>query len=151
MFVIRLRLDSFEVSSNPPLHVSGSIWLEMGGRSFPDYDWSDTVLSVVGSLGAAITAARSGETTDFYFFEGPYFGKVSPEGQGSAGPMVRVTGVCDRTPPGEKNGGVVEAEAVVSLADLENVYVQCVQDLHTWAEEHGHTEMTALLSQKYSL
>lgn len=152
VFVIRLGLDSLKVSSIPPLFVSGSIWLEMGGRSFPAYDWTDTVLSVVGSLGTAIRSARSGETADFYFFDGPYFVKLSPQKQGPAEPMVRVSGVCDRLHLlGEEESGVVEAETVVLLAELENVYVRCVQDLRAWAEQHGHTEITALLSQKYSL
>ncbi len=152
VFVIRFGLDSLEVSPKSPLFVSGSIWLELGGRSFPEYDWSDMVLSVVGSLGDAIRSARAGETADFYFFEGPFFVKISPEGRGSAGPVVRVSGVCDRLHAiGEAEGGVVEAETVVSLADLEDVYVRCVQDLRAWAEERGHTEITALLAQKYSL
>ncbi len=160
VFVIRLGLDSFEVSPKPPPFVSGRIWLELGGRSFPGYDWSDMPLSVVGSLGEAIRYARSGETADFYFFEGAYFVKVSPEGRGSAGPVVRVSGVHDRLHAiVEAEGGVfeaetvgvVEAETVVSLADLEDVYVRCVQDLRAWADEHGHAEITALLAQQYSL
>ncbi|MFE9747143.1 hypothetical protein ACFYOT_19755 [Saccharothrix saharensis] len=148
MIGLQIVLDSLEVGSRTPLAPSGRVWLELDGKNFPDYGWVDLPLSVVGSMKTAIESIRSGEEGDFYFFEGPYFVKLLPAKVESGAAGARVVCLCDRASlPGEDGGGVVEGEALVPLADVEEVYRRAVRDLLGWATRNDEAEAVSVLSQ----
>lgn len=145
-FGIKILPGSLQVDSRVPLFVAGRVWLELAGKPFPVAEWSDAPLSVIGSLGTAISRVPRWGSADFYFFEGPYFVKLVKEG-GRQGGCVKVFGICDRDPVGPVGEGVVEAQATVSLHVVRQSYNQACQTLRDWAIEHRESEVIEVLSR----
>jgi len=154
VFHIEIAPELLMVDSRSPLFVSGSVWLQMGEKEFPARGWTDAPLSVLGSLGAAIIEVQESGVSDAYFFDGPYFVRFSFEGNSLGEASVKVTGVCDRhachvsaESIGVEGGGVIEAEAIVSLFDIKNSYAQSLQVFRDWAARNRELEVISALSK----
>jgi hypothetical protein len=71
---LKLNLDSLRMSQKGS--ITGEIWLELGGKSFPEQHWSDFPTAVTAALlGAALHLK---DTTDagreeVWFLDGPYY------------------------------------------------------------------------------
>ncbi|MER7757652.1 hypothetical protein [Kitasatospora sp. NPDC097643] len=146
MFAVVVLPESLQVDSRSPLFVAGRVWLEIAGHAFPETGWSDSPLSVLGSMGTAIHHALDDGEGDVYFFEGPYFMKVLLTEDGA----LRVVGVCDRHPAPD-DGGVIEAEVTVPVHEVLDAYRNAVRSLRQWAQERGEAEVLAVLERMSEL
>jgi hypothetical protein len=141
-FTIEVVPHSFTVDSVEPVFVSGEVWVTVGGHAFPGERWVDAPISVVGTLGSAAEAIRGGEPVDMYFFEGPYFVKLSPAASFDVDRMVRVTALKDYwDEAAQDHFGEIIADAFVSLGKIEETYQKAVTDMIFWAEENGQPEL----------
>jgi hypothetical protein len=141
LFDIIIPIETLKVDSRRPLFVAGRAWIELDGADFPRANWSDSPLSVLGSLSAAISTVRQKEVGDFYFFDGPYFVKIFPITTGSAPLQVDVVAVCDR----DSDNGVIEARAEVSLSEVVQKYALTLSSLRDWAARQEEAEVLDLL------
>ena len=127
--------------------VSGEIWFTLGETDFPGAHWTDSPLSVLGSLGEAIRSAAAGESAVAYFFDGTFDVGLIPDPAGHRG-YVEVLGINTRegllTGSGE---GVVEACSTVPLDDLRRQYLTLVAKLEAWAQCHDHAEVAEILAE----
>ncbi|GAA3042908.1 hypothetical protein GCM10020229_62620 [Kitasatospora albolonga] len=154
MFDVHVVPDKLKIDSRDPVFVDGPVWLTLGGRDFPVSGWTDAVLSVLGSMGAAVAGALNGDIHDFYFFEGSYFAKLLPLSDAPGTPRrVRVAAVDDGSaetvddealPEGE-----VLAETVVLLREVAERHRAAQELLRAWFEAHGEVELAAVLSRGY--
>ncbi|MET8971411.1 hypothetical protein [Streptomyces hydrogenans] len=147
MFEIEIDVDSLKVDSVDPVFVAGGVRLEWNGQVFPHRAWTDAPLSVIGSLGAAIEHIRAGRAeADVYFFEGPYFVKLSATDSSGEEDMVRVTGLRDigSEEDGEDLAEIV-ADGVVPLREVEEAHRRTMSRLITWCEKSGDPELLPLL------
>ncbi|MER5419515.1 hypothetical protein [Streptosporangium roseum] len=142
MFEIIIPVETLEVDSRYPLFVGGQAWVEIEGVTFPGAHWTDTPLSVLGTLHSAISAVRQGESADVYFFEGPYFLKIFPVEDGSTPLQLDVVAVCDRS-----DEGVVEARAKVTLSEVVKKYNLTLSSVHKWAATREEVEVLDILSR----
>ncbi|WP_327070818.1 hypothetical protein [Kitasatospora sp. NBC_01302] len=148
MFDIQVDRESLLVSSRDPRFLTGDVWLRLDGKAFPSCNWSDSPLSVLGSLRSAILEVRSGLTADMYFFDGPYFAKLAPDGQAGNEQTIKVTGICDRHPPEDStDGGVAEVEVLADLPEMEGSYSRAVQELYGWATDNCESAVLELLAK----
>ncbi|MGP3956479.1 hypothetical protein ACTWPT_10815 [Nonomuraea sp. 3N208] len=143
MFELIIPVEELEVRSRSPLFVAGRVWVSIDGVDFPGARWTDSPISVLGSLEAAIRDVRRGEVGEAYFFDGPYYLKIFPKNGFAASSKVDVAAVCDRE-PGE---GVVHVQRAVDLSEVIQKYQLSLSSLREWAESHGEAEMLALLSR----
>ncbi|MEU4303476.1 hypothetical protein [Kitasatospora aureofaciens] len=146
MFAVVVLPESLQVDSRSPLFVAGRVWLEIAGHAFPGAGWSDSPLSVLGSMRAAIRHALDDGEGDVYFFEGPYFTKLLL----TEDRALRVVGVCDRYPAPD-GGGVIETEATVPVHEVLDAYRDAVRSLRQWAQERGEAEALAVLQKMSEL
>jgi hypothetical protein len=129
--------------------VSGEVWVTVGGHEFPAEKWVDAPISVVGTLGTAVEAARREEPYDMYFFEGPYFVKLSPVASFDVDRMVRVTALKDYWDETAQDYlGEIIADSFVPLSEIEESYRKAVVNLISWAEEDGQSELLSLFIAK---
>ncbi|MFI1386342.1 hypothetical protein [Embleya sp. NPDC020886] len=154
MFDVQLIPGRLKIDSRDPLFVDGPVWLTLDGREFPNSGWTDAVLSVLGSMGAAVAAALDGKVWDFYFFEGSYFVKLIPLPDAPGTPRrVRVAAVDDGNAWAANDEGMPEgevvAEAVVPLREVAECHGAATQLIRTWAEAHGEAEAAGVLSRGY--
>ena len=139
-------LDSLKIDSRSPLLVAGRIWFDIGGSAFPGERWSDSPLSVLGSLGEALSRVVEDGEGDVYFFEGPFFVKLLADGATDGYSRVRVCGVRDAPMRGaEEPVGVVEAESRARLVDLIDCCALRVREFKAWASEIGEREVSDIL------
>ncbi|MFB6833217.1 MULTISPECIES: hypothetical protein [Streptomyces] len=147
MFEIEIDVDSLKVDSVDPVFVAGEVRVAWNGQVFPHAAWTDAPLSVIGSLGTAIEQIRAGRAeADMYFFEGPYFVKLSATGGPGDEAMVRVTGLRDHW--SEENGedlAEIVADGVVPLGEIEEAHRRTMGRLIAWCEESGHPGLLPLL------
>ncbi|GAA2662764.1 hypothetical protein [Streptomyces lunalinharesii] len=160
---LKVSVAALAVSAGTPQLVSGEIWCTLGGVDFPGAHWTDAPVSVLGSMGEALRRAASGEAGEVYFFEGPYYLKLTPrragaradaevEGARDRAVEVEVTAVCDRAYQlSGTGGGDVEARCVVPLHALQRHYADVVVALGGWARQHGHAEVAAVLARMAAL
>ncbi|MET9657541.1 hypothetical protein [Streptomyces sp. NPDC006510] len=144
---LKITIANPVVSPREPLLVSGEVWFTLGDKDFPAAHWTDSPVSVLGSLCEAIDSAEKGEVGEVYFFDGPYYVKLVPgpaDGRGE----VEAIAVCDRA--GQISGtgeGVAEARCHVSLDSMRAQYTNLLGDLEGWARQHGHAEVAEQLSR----
>ncbi|MEW1676682.1 hypothetical protein AB0O47_26130 [Streptomyces noursei] len=146
---LTVSVAALAVSAGTPRLVSGEIWFTLGGVDFPEAHWTDSPVSVLGSMGEALRSAASGEVGEVYFFEGPYYVRLTTRVAGARGDVeVDVTAVCDRAQQlSGAGGGDVEARCVVPLHALQRHYADVVGELVGWARQHGHAEVAAVLAR----
>ncbi|MEU4303656.1 hypothetical protein [Kitasatospora aureofaciens] len=154
LFDVQVVPGKLKIDSRDPLFIDGPVWLTLGGREFPFPGWTDAVLSVLGSMGAAVTRALDGEVYDFYFFEGSYFVKLIPLPDAPGTPRrVRVAAVDDGNTGAADDGGMPEgeviAEAVVPLREVAERHSAAKELVRAWAEAHGEAEVAGVLSRGY--
>ncbi|MBO1415604.1 hypothetical protein [Streptomyces sp. FH025] len=140
MFELKLPVETLQVRG--PLFAAGEVWLRLGGVEFPGAGWTDSPLSVFGSLYRAVEAALKGETWEAYFFDGPYFVKLIPVAAAPGSPhLVRIAGVCDRD---EANPAVL-ADITIPFRDVVQGVNLTLQSLRAWAADEGDAEIQAML------
>ncbi|MBF6208291.1 hypothetical protein IU483_30065 [Streptomyces gardneri] len=146
MFELNVPVHELSVDSRESqLYVSGRVWLTIDGHDFPERNWSDDVLSFLGSLRNAIENARSsGEETDFYFWEGSYFVKLVPIPAAPQARHVEVFAVND-TSRDPDEGGDVEASCVCKLTQLDNQLQTTLSELSQWAHHNHEAELLEFL------
>ncbi|MGW0003765.1 hypothetical protein ACWDT6_07980 [Nocardia grenadensis] len=146
MFELNVPVHELSVDSREPrLYVSGRVWLTIDGYDFPERDWSDNVLSFLGSLRHAIENARNGgEEADFYFWEGSYFVKLVPIPVAPQARHVEVFAVNDGGRDLDE-GGDVEASCVCTFTELDNQLQATLGELSRWARHHQETELLEFL------
>ncbi|GAA2793414.1 hypothetical protein GCM10010441_18330 [Kitasatospora paracochleata] len=128
-----LRLDR----AAPPL-VAGEVWFTLDGVDFPAAHWSDSPLSVLGSLAEAVRHAAAGRAADVYFFDGPYYLRLAP----GPGGTIRAAGVCDREGWVSGSGeGTVQAECTTTAAELTELYGQALIAVERWARDAGAPQL----------
>ncbi|MFD5559718.1 hypothetical protein [Kitasatospora griseola] len=154
MFDVQVVPDRIKVDSRDPLFVDGPAWLTLGSQEFPFSGWTDAVLSVLGSMGAAVAGALDGEVHDFYFFEGSYFVKLIPLPDAPGTPRrVRVAAVNDGNAGAADDEGMpdgeVVAEVVVPLREVAERHSAAKALIRAWAEAHGEIEVAGVLSRGY--
>ncbi|WP_158710583.1 hypothetical protein [Streptomyces flavochromogenes] len=144
-FKVVLNVRSLKVDSVDPVFVSGDVHVVVGGCEFPSGDWTDSPISAIGSLGSAIQWVRKGEPADMYFFEGPYFVKLSPSESFRTDQKVRVTALRDYWDESAQDYfGEIVADSWVSLGEVERAYSQAVSSFVRWGEENGEVKLLAL-------
>lgn len=126
----RLTLDSRD-----PLLVSAPIWLVLDGTAVPEVDWYDAPLSVLGSMGAAVTELLAEGFGELYFFEGSYFVQFDATADGA----VEVTAADDS----DEDAVRVLATVTVPVADLVGAYLDQRAALAAWARTRGEAELLA--------
>ncbi|MEU4341830.1 hypothetical protein AB0H00_11245 [Nocardia sp. NPDC023852] len=150
MFELNIPIEDLAVDSRQPqLYVSGEVWITIDGHDFPGHGWTDEVLPFLGSLRAAIGEARSGDETDFYFWEGNFFVKLVPIPAAPDARYVEVFAVHDSADPEE--GGTVEASCVCTLTELGDLLQGTIGELSLWAHDHHEAELLEFLSRMTSL
>lgn len=154
LFDVQVVPGKLKIDSRDPLFVDGPVWLTLGGREFPLSGWTDAVLSVLGSMGAAVAEALDGGVYDFYFFEGSYFVKLIPLPDAPGTPRrVRGAAVDDGNAGTGDDGGMPEgevvAEVVVPLREVAERHSAAEELLRAWAEAHGEAEVAEVLSRGY--
>ncbi|MER7986238.1 hypothetical protein ABTY53_11635 [Streptomyces noursei] len=149
---LKVSVAGLAVSAGTPQLVSGEIWFTLGGVDFPGAHWTDSPVSVLGSMGEALRSAASGEVGEVYFFEGPYYVQLTPRLAGAPADVeVEVAAVCDRAHQlSGTGGGDVEARCVVPLHALQRHYADVLVELGGWARQHGHAEVAAVLARMAS-
>jgi hypothetical protein len=138
--------DSLKLDRLSPLFVGGRVWLQAGNTAFPCHGWTDSPLSVIGSMGTAIDRVRSGEEeeSDFYFFDGPYFVKLLPDtAEAGSAPIVRVVALDDH----DEDNPVIGVDVRVPLVDLETAFAQAVRTPGDWADSTGSPEVIAAVAR----
>ncbi|MFF3316085.1 hypothetical protein ACFYV5_11290 [Streptomyces sp. NPDC003035] len=144
---VRISVADLEVRRGTPPQVSGEIWFTLGETDFPVAHWTDSPLSVLGSLGEAIRSSSAGETGEAYFFDGPYNVRLIPAPAGTQG-HVDVIGISEREGLISGTGeGVVEARCTVPLDELRRHYVSVLAEWERWARRHGHSDVAETLSR----
>lgn len=137
-----MPVEELEVRSRSPLFVAGQIWAAIDGVDFPSARWTDSPISVLGSLGAAIDAVRRGEVGEVYFFDGPYYLKFIPENSTDSTPLkIDVVAVCDR----ESDEGVAQIQRSVALSEVIQKYQLSLSFLREWAENREEAAVLDLL------
>jgi hypothetical protein len=86
--------------------ITGQCAVRAGGEVFPEREWSDFVVVVLGWWLRALAAAEAGEAAELSFMDGPYRVRVEPINGGAA----RLEFVHERL-----SGTTSEAQATVSL------------------------------------
>lgn len=147
MFEIHVDVDSLKIDSVDPVFVAGEVWVELNGQDFPGEKWTDSPLSVIGSLGTAIERLREGwVAVDMYFFEGPYFVKLSRVETVNSEEMVRVTFLRDYWSESDSEYlGEVIADENVPRREVEESYRRAVGRLVSWGEGAQAPELLSLL------
>ncbi|MFJ6409709.1 hypothetical protein ACIQK9_29750 [Streptomyces hydrogenans] len=144
MFAIEIDVDSLKVDSVDPVFVAGKVRVVWNGQDFPHAVWTDAPLSVIGSLGTAIEHIRGGRTeADVYFFEGPYFVKLSAADSPGTEDTVRVTGLRDRG--SEEDPAEIVADGFVPLREVEEAHRRTMKRLIAWCERSGDPGLLPLL------
>ncbi|MEV7123001.1 hypothetical protein [Kitasatospora griseola] len=154
MFDVQVVPDRVKIDTRDPLFVDGPIWLTLGGQEFPFSGWTDAVLSVLGSMGAAVAGALDGGVHDFYFFEGSYFVKLIPLPDAPGTPRrVRAAAVDDGGAGAADDEGMPEgevvAEVVVPLREVAECHSAAKKLVRAWAEAHGEAEVLGVLARGY--
>ncbi|MEV6156960.1 hypothetical protein AB0L53_42135 [Nonomuraea sp. NPDC052129] len=148
MFELIMPVEELEVRSRSPLFVAGQIWAVIDGVDFPGARWTDSPISVLGSLGTAIQAVRRGEVGEVYFFDGPYYLKFIPENRlDSTSLKIGVVAVCDR----DSDEGVAWIRGKVALSEVMQKYQLTISFLRGWAESQGEAAVLDLLSHMPSV
>ncbi|MFD3841496.1 hypothetical protein ACFWWC_35365 [Streptomyces sp. NPDC058642] len=139
--------SSLSVDSRVPLFVAGKVWLTISRADFPEIDWIDSPLSVLGSMGTAVRDYLANGAGDMYFFEGPYLARLTPDSSDDS--RVAVSGICDRSTSIDsgENGGTVEARVVVPLQGIIGSYQAALRSLEEWASLNGEEEVLSVLSR----
>ncbi|MGG2464238.1 hypothetical protein ACO0M4_31475 [Streptomyces sp. RGM 3693] len=144
---LTISVAEWEVSREAPQAVSGEIWFTLAGVDFPGAHWTDSPVSVLGSMREALDSAASGEVGEVYFFDGPYYVKLTPHPANDRD-EVEVLAICDRAQQLSDTGeGTVEARGKVPLSALRQQYVDVVAERERWARHHGHSQVADVLSQ----
>ncbi|MFI9848257.1 hypothetical protein ACIHFD_65390 [Nonomuraea sp. NPDC051941] len=98
MFELMMPVGELDVRSRSPLFVAGRIWVAIDGVDFPSAGWTDSPISVLGSLGVAIHAVHrgeAGEAGEVYLLGGPYYLKLIPKNSlDSTSSKIDVVAVC---------------------------------------------------------
>ena len=137
MLKVRVPVAALHGDGANSANVSGGIWLEIGEAVFPGVSWADEPMSVLGSFKEALTLLLGGEEeADFYFFEGPYYVKLTRSRASLA--LVTVTAICDRYGLGDASGqGVVQAVTESSLEELKEALSCGIDIVHKWVRENA--------------
>jgi hypothetical protein len=74
MIALSLIAEVESVQARPTGPVTGNIWLEINGNSFPKYRWNDFVVVVLGWWASALLKLVRGSSTQEMvpFMEGPF-------------------------------------------------------------------------------
>lgn len=124
----------------------GAVWIEADGLTFPESDWFDLPLSVLGSFGDAIRESIESGEGEFYFFEGYGFIKIiykSSENKESA----LIYGI--REFYSEECGNLTESiefEICTPMANLKDLYMRRLSELRQWASASKSSSLNTLNS-----
>ncbi len=86
--------------------ITGQCAIRAGGDAFPEHEWSDFVVVVLGWWLSELHTAEVGESVELLFMDGPYLVRVEPTSGGAA----RLEFVKERI-----SGAEVLKESTVSL------------------------------------
>lgn len=147
MFSVTVVASSLSVDSRMPLFVARKVCLTISRADFPEIDWIDAPLSVLGSMGTAVRDYLVDGTGDMYFFEGPYLVRLTPDSSDNS--RVVVSGICDRSASIDngENGGTVEARVTVPLQEIIGSYQSALRSVEEWASRNGEEEVASVLSR----
>lgn len=139
--------NSLRVDSRVPLFVAGKVWLTISHVDYPERDWTDSPLSVIGSMGAAISDYLTGGFGEMYFFEGPYLVRLTADPYDDS--LVIVSGVCDRPRPiaSSESEETVMTQVSAPLRDVVRSYEAALLGLAEWATLNGDEEVVSVLDQ----
>ncbi|GAB2925639.1 hypothetical protein [Streptomyces heilongjiangensis] len=147
MFSVTVVADSLSVDSREPLFVAGKVWVTISHADFPERDWTDSPLSVIGSMGAAVRDYLTGETGDVYFFEGPYLVRLASDPSDDS--RVVVSGIYDGPKPivNSEGEGTVEVHVSVPLQNVIDSYGAALRAVEEWASLNGEEQVMSVLSR----
>ncbi|MET9904748.1 hypothetical protein [Streptomyces sp. NPDC006446] len=147
MFSVTVVPNSLSIDSRVPLFVAGKVWLTISHTDFPERDWTDSPLSVIGSMGAAVCDYLAVGTGGMYFFEGPYLVQLTHDPSDDS--LVVVSAICDRPSliGNRESEETVEAQVSVPLRDVIGSYQAALRALEEWASLNGEEDVASVLSQ----
>ena len=145
MFSVTVVPQSLKVDSREFLYVAGRVWLTISDVDFPGRDWSDSPLSVIGSLGTAVRDYMADGIGEMYFFGGPFLGRLTPDPLNDS--LVVVSGIGAR-PPFAGSLEIeerVQAQASVPLREVLGTYQASLRDLTEWASRNKEVEILSVI------
>ncbi|MFF5012197.1 hypothetical protein [Streptomyces sp. NPDC001165] len=127
--------------------MAGKVWLTISHTDFPERDWTDSPLSVIGSMGAAVCDYLAGGSGEMCFFEGPYIVRLTSDPSDDS--LVVVSGICDRPSSidSSESEETVEAQVSAPLLDVIRSYEAALLVLEEWASLNGDEDVVSVLAQ----
>ncbi|QSB16668.1 hypothetical protein JQS43_10515 [Natronosporangium hydrolyticum] len=115
--MIALVFKAFELHRRPvPISPSGRAWFVLDGVCFPDENWFDFPLSILGSaFGAYLELMQGANEAVTYLFDGPF--DLNYRRSASVSEVsVKITSYSE----GDEFEKILKAETEVSMAELRN-------------------------------